>query len=241
MTKIAICDDDVDFLKRIHDLIMIQGRSYLPELRLFSESTELFRAVNEEAYLPDIAVLDIVMPGGGGIETAKKLNIICPKCSIIFLSAYLTLATEVYEARHSYFVLKNQAEERIGAALEKAMEDKEEKGRICFRSGGREIVLPVSEVAFFERKLKKTLISLCSGSEYLVSVKPDELLRQTENSHFIRCHQSFWVNPDYISGMDAKGFVLSNGREIPISRSRRAEAKSAFHGALCRSVLSHEF
>ena len=125
MTKIAICDDDVDFLKRIHDLIMIQGRSYLPELRLFSESTELFRAVNEEAYLPDIAVLDIVMPGGGGIETAKKLNIICPKCSIIFLSAYLTLATEVYEARHSYFVLKNQAEERIGAALEKAMEDKE--------------------------------------------------------------------------------------------------------------------
>ena len=101
MTKIAICDDDADFLKRIHDLIMIQGKSYLPELRLFSESTGLFRAINEEAYLPDIAVLDIVMPGEDGIETAKKLNNSCPKCSVIFLSAYLSFATEVYEARHS--------------------------------------------------------------------------------------------------------------------------------------------
>ena len=241
MTKIAICDDDADSLKRIHDLVMIQGRSYLPELRLFSESTELFRAVNEEAYRPDIALLDIVMPGDDGIETAKKLNNICPGCSIVFLSAYLSLATEVYETRHSYFVLKSQAEEKIGAALKKAMEDRGDRGRLVIRSRGKEIILPVSEVVFLERKLKKTLISLFSGNNYQVSVKPGELLRQAEGSHFIHCHQRFWVNPDYISGMSAEGFVLSVGREIPISRSRRAEAKSAFHGALCRSVLSHEF
>lgn len=240
MIKIAICDDDAEFLKRIHDIVMVQGAAYQPELRLFSASAEFLHAINGEAYRPDIAIMDIVMPGDDGIEAAKKLNSACPRCAVIFLSAHLSFATEVYETQHSYFVLKSQVEEKIGAALKKAMGTKEQKGRICIRSGGREIVLYISEVAFFERRLKKTVVSLFSGSEYLVSLKPSELLIETETHGFIRCHQSFWVNPDYISGMDAECFTLANGREIPISRSHRAEAKLAFHDALCRSVLSHE-
>lgn len=241
MTKIAICDDDPLCLAWIQNLIFLRGECTLPELRTFSESNALISAITEDGYLPDIAVLDIVMPGDSGIELAKQLNLACPSCSIIFLSAHLSLATEVYETRHSYFVLKSQAEEKIGSALKKALEEQVHREHICIRCNGREQLLPVSEVLFMERRLKKTLIVQRSGCEYLVSAKPDELLQQLKGSSFVRCHQSFWINLDHIRSMGPESFLLTTGQEIPISRSRRAEAKAAFHSTLCRSVLSHEF
>ena len=176
MTKIAICDDDPQCLARIQDLILLQGECPLPELRTFSRTSDLTSAIMEDGYLPDIAVLDIVMPGDSGIELAKQLNLICPSCAIIFFSSHLSLATEVYETRHSYFVLKSQAEEKIGSALKKALEDQSSREHICIRCNGREQLLPVSEVLFMERKLKKTLLVQVSGNEHLVSAKPDELL-----------------------------------------------------------------
>lgn len=241
MTKIAICDDDPQCLARIQDLILLQGECPLPELRTFSRTSDLTSAIMEDGYLPDIAVLDIVMPGDSGIELAKQLNLICPSCAIIFFSSHLSLATEVYETRHSYFVLKSQAEEKIGSALKKALEDQSSREHICIRCNGREQLLPVSEVLFMERKLKKTLLVQVSGNEHLVSAKPDELLQQLKASSFVHCHQSFWVNLEHIRSMGPESFLLTTGQEIPISRSRRAEAKAAFHSSLCRSVLSHEF
>ena len=241
MTKVAICDDEPQCLAWIQNLILLRGECTLPELRTFSESSALISAITEDGYLPDIAVLDIVMPGDSGIELAKQLNLVCPSCSIIFLSAHLSLATEVYETRHSYFVLKSQAAEKIGSALKKALEEQVSREHIYIHCNGREQLLPVSEVLFMERKLKKTLILQVSGNEYLVSAKPDELIQQLKSSSFVRCHQSFWVNLDHIRSMGPESFLLTTGQEIPISRSRRAEAKAAFHSFLCRSVLSHEF
>ena len=152
----------------------------------------------------------------------------------------MSLATEVYETRHSYFVLKNQAEEKIGSALKKALAEQSNRERIYIRCNGRELLLPVSEVLFMERKLKKTLVVQTSGNEYPVSAKPDELLQHLKASPFVRCHQSFWVNLEHIRSMGPESFLLATGWEVPISRSRRAEAKAAFHSSLCRSVLSHE-
>ena len=240
MTKIAICDDDPLCLSGIQNLILLRGECTLPELRTFSGSSDLTSAIMEDGYLPDIAVLDIVMPGDSGIELAKQLNLICPSCAIIFLSSHLSLATEVYEIRHSYFVLKSQAEGKMGAAIKRALEERVSREHIYIRYDGTELLLPASEVLFMERKLKKTLVVQMSGQEYLVSAKPEELLQQLRISSFVRCHQSFWVNLDHIRSMGRGSFLLTSGQEIPISRSRRAESKAAFHSSLCRSVLSHE-
>lgn len=240
MIKIAVCDDDPQALARIDELIACQQEIILPETRFFLTGEELISAISEDGYLPDVAVLDIVLPHDSGIDLAKKLNLICPGCSIIFLSAHLSFAPEVYETRHSYFVLKTQAAQRMGAALKKALAEKACREFISIRYNGQQQLLPVDEVLYMERRLKKTLLVQASGNEYLVTAKPAELLSELKNSPFIRCHQSFWVNLEYIGKMSAESFLLTSGQEIPISRSFRADAKAAFHRFLCHSALSHE-
>ena len=50
-------------------------------------SDGLLLEMNGTGYIPDIALLDIRIPGIGGIELAKVLNRCAPECKIVFISS----------------------------------------------------------------------------------------------------------------------------------------------------------
>ena len=176
------------------------------------------------------------MPGNSGIDVAKTLNLLVPECNIIFLTSFLGYATEVYETRHSYFILKSELEERIDAALTKVLVDRTQELRIRFREGRTVQTVTAAEVLYLERILKKTAIVLCSGKKHFTTAKAEELLKDFPADRFAHCHQSFWVNVEKITGMKTESFSLVNGEEIPISRSRKKEAKEAFFAQLERQT-----
>ena len=236
MVHIAICDDDYKQSQKTEKLILEKAERFSPETELFSDGTELIKAVKNGGYTPDLAVLDIHMPGNSGIEVAKMLNLLIPECSIIFLTSFLGYATEVYETRHNYFILKSELEERIDAALTKVLADRAQELRIRFREGRMVQTVTASEILYLERILKKTAIVLCSGKKHFTAAKAEELLNDVPPGRFVRCHQSFWVNVEKIAGMKTESFSLVNGEEIPISRSRKKEAKEAFFAQLERQT-----
>ena len=236
MVHIAICDDDYKQSQKTEKLILEKAERFSPETELFSDGTELIKAVKNGGYTPDLAVLDIHMPGNSGIEVAKMLNLLIPECSIIFLTSFLGYATEVYETRHNYFILKSELEERIDAAMTKVLAERAQELRIRFREGRVVQTVTASEVLYLERILKKTAIVLCSGKKHFTAAKAEELLNDVPPGRFVRCHQSFWVNVEKIAGMKTESFSLVNGEEIPISRSRKKEAKEAFFAQLERQT-----
>ena len=236
MVHIAICDDDYKQSQKTEKLILKKAERFSPETELFSDGTELIKAVKNGGYTPDLAVLDIHMPGNSGIEVAKMLNLLIPECSIIFLTSFLGYATEVYETRHNYFILKSELEERIDAALTKVLADRTQELRIRFREGRTVQTVTAPEVLYLERILKKTAIVLCSGKKHFTAAKAEELLNDVPPGRFVRCHQSFWVNVEKITGMKTESFSLVNVEEIPISRSRKKEAKEAFFAQLERQT-----
>ena len=237
MIHIAICDDDSTQLKKTEKLIMEAIAQYSPEIDRFSDGTELLKAMQNSDYVPDLAVLDIYMPKCSGIEVAKRLNELAPECRIIFLTSYLGYATDVYETRHSYFILKAELTDRIEAALAKALAETTENLRLCFREGRTVKIVPASEVLYLERNLKKTTIALSSGVEHTTPAKAEELLKGVNKGMFVHCHQSYWVNLEKVTSMTADSFILSNGMEIPISRSQKKEVKKAFFAQLDRHMV----
>ena len=56
------------------------------------------------------------------------------------------------------------------------------------------------------------------------------IVSRISNSHFLRCHQSYWVNTVHICEGSAKELVTEDGNRIPVSRSYRAELKKLGSG-----------
>ena len=104
MIPIAICDDELLHARQTQ--AAIRRCEAQAVTRCFETPLALLAAVTQQGYAPRVAVLDIRMAGMDGIELAKRLNALVPGCAVIFLTAYLSYAPDVYETRHVYFVLK---------------------------------------------------------------------------------------------------------------------------------------
>jgi DNA-binding LytR/AlgR family response regulator len=232
MLRIVICDDEALHRERAAELVRTTLLEYQPEIDCYGSAASLISALSMGDYAPDIAILDIQMDGMDGIALAKRLNELAPECRIIFLTSYLNFATNVYDTRHTYFVLKSQLAERIFPALRKAISAlADDEPCIHFKNGASAKIIPVRDVLYMERRLHKTRIAM-NGGEAFTKSAPRELTEVLPPGRFIHCHQSFWVNRSAISTMEKNEFVLSNGERLPISRTFRQDARNAFLGTL---------
>ena len=214
MLPIAICDDEPMHRQRTAAVLQEKIADYGPMLRLFASSAELLNAVETEGYAPRIAVLDIQMQEMDGISLARELN----------LTAFLSLATEVYEAKHVYFIVKSQLEARIERAVELALKQAEEDPLLLYRCGTVQRAVASREVLYLERVLRRTRVKAAQFEDW-VREAPETLLQGRLQALFVRCHQSYWVNLRHITAMERTGFVLSEGTQIPISRTFRDQAR----------------
>ena len=90
----------------------------------------------------------------------------------------------------------------------------------------------MKDVKYVERLGRKTHV-VAAGSELWSAHAPAELLSGHEE-RFIRCHQSIWVNPQWVSAMKSDEFLLKDGASLPISRGYKQSARDAFFASLRR-------
>ena len=131
MIPIAICDDELLHARQTQ--AAIRRCEAQAVTRCFETPLALLAAVTQQGYAPRVAVLDIRMAGMDGIELAKRLNALVPGCAVIFLTAYLSYAPDVYETRHVYFVLKNELDRRIDSALRAALAEQKAGAMVVTR------------------------------------------------------------------------------------------------------------
>lgn len=149
-----------------------------------------------------------------------------PFCQIIFLSSYLSYATEVYETEHIYFILKSQLHQRIGPALHQALTALGDRSvQITAQKDGSTHVIALQDVLYLERNLRKTKVITQQGV-FLTQESPETLI--SGSGHFVRCHQSYWVNLKHVQAIGSNHFTMDSGSGIPISRTYLQEAKQRF-------------
>ena len=227
MHLFAICDDEPLHRERLVRSVQNHLNGQHAELRLFASPAALLQEISAHGYTPDVVIVDIQMGEMSGIDLATRINEALPQCAVIFATSYLGFATEVYETEHAYFILKSEFDQRIGAALQKALTRKPLPILHYPVSQGFRNT-PCSQVLCMERILRRTKLTLLGGAEEWTPLTPAELLEADSAQQFIRCHQSYWVNCRAIVGMEHETFCLSDGTRVPISRSYRKNAREAF-------------
>ena len=228
MLQVAVCDDEVWCLDRTVQILRGALGEIPYNIQTFQSADAVLIALEEKCYHPDIAVLDIRMADVDGIALAKEVNRLAPACRVIFLSSYAGYLMDAYEAEHIYYVLKSDEAARLPVALHKALGALSTEKTLTLRRGGSYQRVGLDTVLCLERSLHKTIVHTTDGT-LETTQSPQALLESGHaEADFIRCHQSYWVYEQAIASMERDFFHLSSGMSVPISRSRRKDARAAF-------------
>lgn len=172
----------------------------------------------------DLIFLDINLPKISGIEWVKKSQTL-PK--IIITTAHPEYAVEGFDLDVVDYIVKPVTAERFSKALNKykslinKQNDTTEQTSIAIKSNGILQRIPVRDIVFAEAVQKYVRIYTVSG--VFETLMPLSQLEKTVNNNlFFRCHKSYLVQLDKISGI--KGYTIFAGSyKVPVSRGLKAE------------------
>ena len=125
---IALCEDEEKERDRIEVLLTkYQTRSKMKECEIlhFSNGESLLKHIREEVYMPDLLLLDIIMSGKSGIETAEEIRALGGNMPIVFLTTSTEYALRAYGVDAIQYLVKPLEQERFFHALDSAI------GQIC--------------------------------------------------------------------------------------------------------------
>jgi DNA-binding LytR/AlgR family response regulator len=197
-----------------------------PELRIVAEAANGAEALELAAqHKPDIAFLDIRMPGMGGIEAARQLY---SRCHIVFVTAYDEYAVDAFEQGAIDYLLKPVTGERLAttkarlgkrlarapqdigaqlaqlAQLKTLLHDGASAPRpnylrwIQAQVGSSLRMISTREVLFFQSEDKYTRVQTLTA-ELLIRKTLKELADELDPDEFWRIHRSTLVRVDAIS------------------------------------------
>jgi DNA-binding NarL/FixJ family response regulator len=118
--RVLVADDDYDARGLLQ--VYVQGE---PELDLVGAAADADGAIElAREHRPDTALLDVNMPGGGGVRAAREIRRISPETSIIALSALDDRNTvlEMLEAGAISYLVKGASREQIIDTVRRALD-----------------------------------------------------------------------------------------------------------------------
>jgi two-component system LytT family response regulator len=249
-TKIrAIIVDDEDLARQV----LREFLSKHDDIEIIAECANGFEAVKSVMeQKPDLLFLDIQMPKLDGFEV---LELIGNETAVVFVTAYDSYAIKAFGVHAVDYLLKPYGAERFNGALERAKERVSGRAagksspdlplpadlsasaraplqhldRIAVRDGTRVFIIPVAKLEYAEAQ--DDYVALVSeGKKHLKQQTISSLEAALDPTRFMRIHRSYIVNLERVARLepyakDSHIAVLSNGAQIPVSRSGYAKLR----------------
>ena len=229
--RIAICDDDPVFIELEKREIkkFFEERKEVCQISAFETAAALMEYLMTHPV--DLIFMDVVLNGESGIDAASRIEKLYPDCHLAYCTNYLEYATEVYETKHCYYILKENFAKKLPNVIRVVLKDcgqEREKQKICVRSNAAKQFIYVENIMYAERNGKKTCLYLKDGNILEVSEKISELEHQLKAPDFVRCHNSFLISLSNIKEYRRQKVQMEDGTDIPISRPYINVVKEAF-------------
>lgn len=211
--RALIADDEInlanDLQRRLNKL--------WPELEIVAVVHNGRDAIEQiELLEPDIAFLDIQMPGLSGLEVA--LGSLIPH--LVFVTAFDQYAVEAFERAAVDYLLKPASDERLQQTIDRLKDRIHTRPEPADMLAALRQLIPshapaplrwikagvgadthfvvVDEVVYFHADDKYTVVTT-RDREYLIRTPLKELLPQLDPENFWQIHRSYIVNTKYIA------------------------------------------
>jgi two-component system response regulator AlgR len=211
MIRIFIADDEEPARERLKELLSdIAGEvpsAVVGEARNGLEAIERMPQSGAEVLL-----LDIQMPGMGGLEVARHLASLEKPPTVVFVTAHDRHAVEAFELNALDYLLKPVRAERLAAALKKTSAPNREqlaqasqvaREYLSVAERNRIVLLPVREIIFLRAEQKYVTVRT-SSREHLIE-EPLVSLEREFAATFVRIHRNCLVSRAAIRGFERAG------------------------------------
>jgi two-component system LytT family response regulator/two-component system response regulator LytT len=240
----AVVADDEQLAR--DELCFLLGR--MPGVEVVSQAADGLQALDEIARLtPDVAFLDVQMPGLTGFEVARRLLENGTDLAVVFVTAFDHRAVEAFEVNAVDYLLKpvdagrlDQAVARVrkrragpplGDQLERLVRlmagQKDRRNQVAVKLADRIALVQAEDIIY--ATLTEDSISIVTGqvsgtSNYRTL---DELQARLDPEVFWRVHRSHLVNINKIKEIVpwfSRNYILrmkdAKATEIPVSRTQ---------------------
>ncbi|MFN3305080.1 MAG: LytR/AlgR family response regulator transcription factor [Roseateles sp.] len=222
----AILADDEPFMRAALRERLVQ---LWPELQLLQECEDGIQALRAIQRLkPQLAFLDIRMPGLTGLQVADALQGVTTR--VVFVTAYDAHAVEAFEAQAVDYILKPVELPRLAktvARLREALASPHETADAWLQVavGAQVRLLHLDEVQYFESDSKYTRV-VAADCDGLICLSLRELLERLDAARFMQIHRSVVVNRRHVHGVHRVGDAL----ELEIKgRAQRLKVSTQHH------------
>lgn len=116
--RVLLADDDAMLRMALSEVLDAE-----PDLVVVAVAQDAVEAVRlAEDHTPDVAVLDVRMPGGGGTHAAREIRLRSPHTQLLAFSAYddTGVAAELKRLGVREYLIKGAANAEIVAAVRRA-------------------------------------------------------------------------------------------------------------------------
>lgn len=228
MTNIAICDDECAVITYLTGLVRKWAAARGIAVRLSDyESAESFLFACGGNKSVDILLLDIQMKKMDGVELARQIRRDDEIVQIIFITGYPDFIAEGYDVSALHYLMKPVNEDKLYEVLDKALSRLRKTPRIItFPKVGGDIKINADDILYAEVLSHTVSLYLVNGKEELQMRISD--MENLLGNGFFKCHRSYIVSMKHVRRVTKTAMVLSDGREIPLSRNLYDAANQAF-------------
>jgi DNA-binding LytR/AlgR family response regulator len=237
--KAIIADDEINLA---HDL-QRRLKTLWPELQIAAVVHDGLAAGQMlQEIKPDIAFLDIRMPGQSGLDAARSAS---SECRVVFVTAYDDHAVEAFEQAAVDYLVKPVSDERLARCLARLKQQSEVAPEVLLtrlqsllaspakpeplrwlriQVGQNVRMVAVEEVCYFQSADKYTAV-ITRDAELLLRTPLKELVIQLDADQFWQVHRGTLVNVHQIvsahHGLTGKVTLELRDRpeKIAVSRS----------------------
>lgn len=239
--RVVIIDDEP--LARLAVKVRLARRSGFELVGEFGDGDSAYEGI--AALRPDLAFVDVEMPGKTGIEVLAALPP-AQRPMAILLTAYDSFALQAFDLAALDYLLKPVDEERLDEALDRAQQAFPYRGlgraavpaatttrSFSVRVGTRTVLVPVAEVERIEADGDYATLH-ANGKTWLVRERLHNLAMQLDPRQFHRVHRSTIVRLDMIAELrsltnrDAL-LRLRDGSVLRASRTYMSALAEALH------------
>jgi two-component system response regulator AlgR len=252
--RIAIVDDEQPARNRLRELLA-DCAAELPNEVVLEAVNGLQALAGMADCQPDVALLDIHMPGMSGIELARHLQQMDRPPAIIFITAHDQHAVSAFEVNAIDYLLKPVRAVRLAAALRKhagparaagpapatadalAGIDAGPRQYLSVAERGKVLLVPLAEVLFLKADAKYVSVRTATA-EHLIEESLSHLEEEFA-AQFLRIHRNCLVarahlrGVERVSGSEGEGWaVILEGwpEKLPVSRRQWPQVKELVRG-----------